>query len=238
VFARKRGFTLIELLVVIAIIAILAAILFPVFAQARASARRTACLNNMKQIGTALIMYTDDYHGRLPADPPSLCPKDISSSNWDSNGTYMATGFIWTLRSYTKSTGIWVCPSGATRKFGADTYTNPKGMYIGQGQKMVGWVSDPQLGGKVFTNYSAYAFNQHRTSYTHPADDPLCARGKTPSEFYDDIINYKSYQFEPMLVADSYDDVTHWFPHKGGLCGVYWDGHAKWWKDTRFNDAD
>lgn len=58
---KHRGFTLIELLVVIAIIAILAAILFPVFARARDAARKTACLNNMKQIGTAALMYSQDY---------------------------------------------------------------------------------------------------------------------------------------------------------------------------------
>lgn len=58
---RRRGFTLIELLVVIAIIAILAAILFPVFAQAREAARKTSCLNNVKQIGTAVTMYLQDY---------------------------------------------------------------------------------------------------------------------------------------------------------------------------------
>ena len=63
---KRRGFTLIELLVVIAIIAILAAILFPVFAQARAKARQTACLSNMKQIGTALSMYTQDADETLP----------------------------------------------------------------------------------------------------------------------------------------------------------------------------
>ncbi len=62
---RQRGFTLIELLVVIAIIAILAAILFPVFAQARESARRTSCLSNLKQLGTAFQMYQQDYDGRF-----------------------------------------------------------------------------------------------------------------------------------------------------------------------------
>ena len=62
VYRRKpRGFTLIELLVVIAIIAILAAILFPVFARAREAARKTSCLSNMKQIGLAAMMYVQDY---------------------------------------------------------------------------------------------------------------------------------------------------------------------------------
>src|ERR687883_602422 len=63
---RRDAFTLIELLVVIAIIAILAAILFPVFAQARAKARQTACLSNLKQIGTGLMMYTQDYDETYP----------------------------------------------------------------------------------------------------------------------------------------------------------------------------
>src|SRR5438270_8287108 len=62
----KRGFTLIELLVVIAIIAIIAAILFPVFAQAREKARQATCVSNMKQIGTALTMYQQDYDETYP----------------------------------------------------------------------------------------------------------------------------------------------------------------------------
>jgi len=62
----RRGFTLIELLVVIAIIAILAAILFPVFARAREKARQTACLSNVKQIGLGLLMYAQDYDEKMP----------------------------------------------------------------------------------------------------------------------------------------------------------------------------
>jgi prepilin-type N-terminal cleavage/methylation domain-containing protein len=63
---KRRGFTLIELLVVIAIIAILAAILFPVFARAREKARQTSCLSNVKQLSLGMLMYTQDYDERLP----------------------------------------------------------------------------------------------------------------------------------------------------------------------------
>src|SRR6187399_2193479 len=79
---RPRGFTLIELLVVIAIIAILAAILFPVFAKAREQARKTSCLSNMKQLGLAALMYTQDYDETWPCmylEAARLIPLDIYS---------------------------------------------------------------------------------------------------------------------------------------------------------------
>ena len=65
----RTGFTLIELLVVIAIIAILAAILFPVFASARAKARQTACASNLRQLGMGIRMYADDWDGGCPSRP-------------------------------------------------------------------------------------------------------------------------------------------------------------------------
>lgn len=82
---RRRGFTLIELLVVIAIIAILAAILFPVFARAREAARKATCQSNLKQCAQALKMYTDDYDGTLPSS--YLVNSD--TSHYTDFGTYL-----------------------------------------------------------------------------------------------------------------------------------------------------
>jgi prepilin-type N-terminal cleavage/methylation domain-containing protein/prepilin-type processing-associated H-X9-DG protein len=97
----RRGFTLIELLVVIAIIAILAAILFPVFARAREQARRTTCLSNMKQIGLALGMYLQDYDHIFPPGGPKV---------WDS-GRNLRNLLALQLQPYTKNEQIFRCPS-------------------------------------------------------------------------------------------------------------------------------
>jgi len=99
----KRGFTLIELLVVIAIIAILAAILFPVFAQARESARLTSCLSNMRQIGLSLRMYAQDYDEKFPN-----CRIWCDPGSGDLN-----RGLIWknVVIPYIKNKQIFICPS-------------------------------------------------------------------------------------------------------------------------------
>lgn len=85
---RHSGFTLIELLVVIAIIAILAAILFPVFAQARGAARKTVALNNMRQIGTAVQLYLQDYDEQFPRTQETLTAGEPSFISWWSTHYY------------------------------------------------------------------------------------------------------------------------------------------------------
>jgi prepilin-type N-terminal cleavage/methylation domain-containing protein/prepilin-type processing-associated H-X9-DG protein len=100
---RNAGFTLIELLVVIAIIAILAAILFPVFAQAREKARQTACLSNMKQIGLALSMYNQDYDETMPYAFAQMPPIN--------GGTTWNIPFDMQLLPYIKNEQIFRCNS-------------------------------------------------------------------------------------------------------------------------------
>ena len=110
---RSKGFTLIELLVVIAIIAILAAILFPVFAQAREKARATSCLSNMKQISLGFIMYATDYDGCYP-------------SVYDDSGGYPQGRLMWgdKISSYIKNRQLFACPGGPNT---VDMTPNPDG---------------------------------------------------------------------------------------------------------------
>ena len=97
---RCKGFTLIELLVVIAIIAILAAILFPVFAKAREKARQTSCLSNVKQLNLALLQYTQDYDERFPFAYMERISTSYAYVYWYVN-----------LQPYVKSTNLQQCPS-------------------------------------------------------------------------------------------------------------------------------
>lgn len=103
---KRSGFTLIELLVVIAIIAILAAILFPVFAQAREKARQASCVSNEKQMGAALTMYRQDNDETWP--PAYYYGDPNATGNLDASGIYQWSGFC---QPYIKNRGIFVCPS-------------------------------------------------------------------------------------------------------------------------------
>jgi prepilin-type N-terminal cleavage/methylation domain-containing protein/prepilin-type processing-associated H-X9-DG protein len=127
----SSGFTLIELLVVIAIIAILAAILFPVFAQAREKARATSCLSNLKQMGLAVFMYNQDYDEVFPTlysgatYGPTYTMQDEAVKMWEGK-----------IFPYIKSMPLYFCPSG------------PRGDFVSE-----------DLLGSGFPTYAAFGFN-------------------------------------------------------------------------------
>jgi len=111
VFNNRRGFTLIELLVVIAIIAILAAILFPVFARAREKARQSSCLSNVKQINTAIMMYVQDYDERMPR---------YRTPDWGDGPPYWS--YMCFIEPYVKNAQVFDCPSQSVKVSPPITY--------------------------------------------------------------------------------------------------------------------
>jgi prepilin-type N-terminal cleavage/methylation domain-containing protein/prepilin-type processing-associated H-X9-DG protein len=150
--SQRRGFTLIELLVVIAIIAILAAILFPVFQKVRENARKTACLSNEKQIGLALIQYSQD-------NDELLC------SSWNGNGGYQASDstpgnikYKWMdmIYPFVKSTEVFHCPDDSGGLVSGVGGTN-SGKYIPYQQ--LGQPGQPPTPNQTY--YGSYAMNAY-----------------------------------------------------------------------------
>jgi prepilin-type N-terminal cleavage/methylation domain-containing protein len=158
--AENRGFTLIELLVVIAIIAILAAILFPVFAQAREKARAISCLSNTKELGLAVLMYNQDYDETYPAG--------LQTQWWECS-------WYWLTQPYIKNVQILRCPDDSSTQADTATYgtwAGPRMSYGANGYSRWdgGSVNNWQLHG-VMGMQQSWITNNARTdaSVTYPA---------------------------------------------------------------------
>jgi prepilin-type N-terminal cleavage/methylation domain-containing protein/prepilin-type processing-associated H-X9-DG protein len=219
--ARRSGFTLIELLVVIAIIAILAAILFPVFAQARDRARMSACLSNMRQIGTGMMMYAQDYDETLPHIRFSC---------------RVSGCYVWknALRPYLKSLEILACPSNPYGKTQPGKFADPA--RAGE-TNAEGYAFEPEQRMPISYGMNSCAAN-HQPADTNPVPATRLGQLVRPAETMMIVEN----QQRP------YADMTvHWLWEPGRCEGVFahstkvanfifYDGHvqSKKWLSTLY----
>ena len=229
----KKGFTLIELLVVIAIIAILAAILFPVFAQAREKARASNCLSNCKQLATALQLYVDDYDETVPI----VFNTTVDTTNVESSypckqasgfkmyGLGNADGQPWSWRDmifpYVKNIGIFVCPSGMK---GVCGYGYNNGLCVNMNTNNL-WNS--------FNNNDPSLFSPTTlSSIANSAQLVFCCDNAQRS---DKASQCYQCPFSMLLKYDNPDTFRAWgttdpIRHNGGANFAFADGHAKYYK--------
>ena len=151
----RRGFTLIELLVVIAIIAILAAILFPVFARAREKARQASCSSNLKQLGLAMLMYAQDYDGKIRASAnyPNgpICTPHQGDADWQALSYYYP---------YIKNDQVYICPSvGVNVSYGQIVYNPTAGYMFNDGMQNLDKIGDLASKGVAGTGIICEAYN-------------------------------------------------------------------------------
>jgi prepilin-type N-terminal cleavage/methylation domain-containing protein/prepilin-type processing-associated H-X9-DG protein len=209
--SARPGFTLIELLVVIAIIAILAAILFPVFARARENARRASCQSNLKQLGLGMMQYTQDYDEKYPRVTLAY-PSNLPSS--ESN----PYGWADAIQPYVKSTQLYQCPSEtgtpqtSPPNWGYTDYWM-NSMLSGQSQAAVNSVSLTVMNGDGNSGNAYYYYNG-------------CAATGNPPELPCDATT-------PYITMKSTSQTGGLFSrHLEGLNFAFADGHVKWFKGS------
>jgi len=248
---KSKGFTLIELLVVIAIIAILAAILFPVFAQARDKARAAACLSNLKQMGTAWMMYTQDYDELFPNANPGNPGNEGPCIDMKNRGDW--GGWVGNLlQPYTKNSQIFQCPSTpnlwpVNRGVGGSCVVNNDAAGA-----LAQW-GIPFIYVSYSYNYTALS-GKGLAALQHPSDQLAIWDSPGPwsdCSFVDtsggcglwsnrDIVWYLTKLGRP-LSAGQYTNkvntttVQYESPHSLGNNYMYTDGHAKWSNWDRMN---
>jgi prepilin-type N-terminal cleavage/methylation domain-containing protein/prepilin-type processing-associated H-X9-DG protein len=213
----KRAFTLIELLVVIAIIAILAAILFPVFAQAKESAKKAVCISNMKQLGLATALYTTDHDDSLMNATFSPLGAGLEGG-WVYFGTFPANtapagqGFDvkrGSLYPYVKNAGVFVCPSDSEGQSSGNSYAINGCL---QSLQTIGFSHGKNLG--VAASASDWVLFGEEV-WVESADSEsasFLSRSSTPDGF----------MLYPVKLLST--------RHAGGSNATFVDSHAKWYK--------
>jgi prepilin-type N-terminal cleavage/methylation domain-containing protein/prepilin-type processing-associated H-X9-DG protein len=260
-----RGFTLIELLVVIAIIAILAAILFPVFAQAREAARKSSCLSNVKQIGTAAAMYCQDYDEVLPEtgwDGPCSSPLPNASGYYAVDDQYFSGVFSFPMATqpYVKNWQVFTCPSdpdkGGFNKTGSYCFeaqllaVNMPRSYPGMRNDVNAMLRSFPLSyaGNYFLSQT-YDKGKSRATYRGEKMHPLADIQYPANTFYladvGSSIAATGTVFAGWYIAPGYGNDaagTGRWPrgkrHAEGRNWVFCDGHAKWMKDPPFQNPN
>jgi prepilin-type N-terminal cleavage/methylation domain-containing protein/prepilin-type processing-associated H-X9-DG protein len=234
----RKGFTLIELLVVIAIIAIFAAILFPVFAQAREAARKTSCVSNVKQLGAAYMMYLQDYDEHFP---PHVTERTAPAGTPDTPDARAPFSYKTKLAPYTKSDKIFKCssapawPDPAPGKWFTTDYGNNHNEADLEGASQQKWyLANPDFGFNATTSLASLA-QPARFIVIGDAGraDGSPSRGgmyPQPWAFDDATLPSAQQQSRPLQ------------RHQGGCNFAYADGHAKWtrldqtWRSYNDND--
>lgn len=241
-----RAFTLIELLVVIAIIAILAAILFPVFAQAREKARQTACLSNQKQIGLAILMYAQDYDESLPFAAVKISDTDPLVMWYDVVEPYVKSGAKGTFnhvegpaaRTYAQ---FWVCPTFSNNQIPMQPGDpQPYAFPAAQLDQNMSYAANGNLM-PMFREPSPYPFPgvlSTLASLQAPAQVVLAAHGRgvrpalAGDDYYSGCTGAET-GFPPVpnkAITDASAYCAARYRHNGGSVYILGDGHAKWFK--------